>query len=71
MAVCPGFTRSEFHQRMELDVNEIPGWMWMSASSVVETSLDCGGSAVKANAVAMVGTPCGDDPMSNRDTRWQ
>jgi short-subunit dehydrogenase len=38
-ALCPGFTRSEFHQRMELDVNEIPGWMWMSASRVVETSL--------------------------------
>lgn len=38
-ALCPGFTRSEFHQRMEIDVNEIPGWMWMSAQSVVETSL--------------------------------
>lgn len=38
-ALCPGFTRSEFHQRMELDVSEIPGWMWMSAARVVETSL--------------------------------
>jgi short-subunit dehydrogenase len=38
-ALCPGFTRSEFHQRMEVDTNEIPGWMWMSASSVVQTSL--------------------------------
>ena len=38
-ALCPGFTRSEFHQRMEVDVGEIPTWMWMSATSVVETSL--------------------------------
>jgi uncharacterized protein len=38
-ALCPGFTRSEFHQRMKLDVREIPGWMWMPASRVVETSL--------------------------------
>jgi short-subunit dehydrogenase len=38
-ALCPGFTRSEFHQRMELDVSEIPAWMWMSPASVVETSL--------------------------------
>ena len=35
-ALCPGFTRSEFHQRMELDVGDIPGWMWMSATSVVD-----------------------------------
>ena len=40
-ALCPGFTRSEFHQRMELDVGEIPAWMWMSAESVVDASLGC------------------------------
>jgi hypothetical protein len=38
-ALCPGFTRSEFHQRMEIDTGEIPAWMWMSAGAVVETSL--------------------------------
>jgi uncharacterized protein len=38
-ALCPGFTRSEFHQRMGLDVGEIPGWMWLSATSVVNASL--------------------------------
>ncbi|HEU5305083.1 MAG TPA: SDR family oxidoreductase [Gemmatimonadales bacterium] len=38
-ALCPGFTRSEFHQRMEIDVRDIPAWMWMSAGTVVETSL--------------------------------
>jgi hypothetical protein len=38
-ALCPGFTRSEFHERMELDVSDIPAWMWLSAPAVVETSL--------------------------------
>ena len=38
-ALCPGFTRSEFHRRMGVDANDIPGWMWMSAASVVGASL--------------------------------
>lgn len=38
-ALCPGFTRSEFHQRMKADVSDIPNWMWLSARSVVATSL--------------------------------
>ena len=38
-ALCPGFTRSEFHQRMELDVSDIPAWMWISAARVVDASL--------------------------------
>jgi uncharacterized protein len=38
-ALCPGFTRSEFHQRMELEMLDIPRWMWLSAESVVDTSL--------------------------------
>jgi len=38
-ALCPGFTRSEFHQRMGVDAGDIPGWMWMSAASVVDASL--------------------------------
>ncbi len=32
-ALCPGFTRSEFHQRMEADVRELPRHMWLSAGS--------------------------------------
>ena len=39
-ALCPGFTRSEFHQRMQADTGNIPSWMWMSADKVVAASLD-------------------------------
>lgn len=38
-ALCPGFTHTEFHQRMMVDVGEVPRWMWMPADRVVETSL--------------------------------
>jgi short-subunit dehydrogenase len=38
-ALCPGFTRSEFHQRMDADMGHVPSWMWMSAPQVVRASL--------------------------------
>jgi uncharacterized protein len=38
-ALCPGFTRSEFHQRMEVDTSDIPAWLWLSAEKVVRSSL--------------------------------
>jgi uncharacterized protein len=38
-ALCPGFTRSEFHRRMNADVSELPRGMWMSAEKVVNSSL--------------------------------
>lgn len=39
MAVCPGFVRTEFHQRGEMDISGIPGWMWLNAPRVVRESL--------------------------------
>ena len=48
-ALCPGFTHTEFHQRMEADVRHLPGWMWLTAADVVRTSLrslDRGGPVV-------------------------
>ncbi len=38
-ALCPGFTHSEFHERMKADAKLIPGWMWLSARQVVRSSL--------------------------------
>jgi uncharacterized protein len=38
-ALCPGFTHTEFHQRMQVDVSYLPQWTWISAAKVVKTSL--------------------------------
>lgn len=38
-ALCPGFTRTEFHQRMDADISNVPRWMWLKADAVVRGSL--------------------------------
>jgi hypothetical protein len=38
-ALCPGFVRTEFHQRGEMDVSGVPRWMWLKADKVVTASL--------------------------------
>ncbi len=40
-ALCPGFTRTEFHGRRGIDTSRIPDGLWMSAESVVDESLNC------------------------------
>ncbi len=39
LALCPGFVRTEFHRRMDVDMTGIPGWMWLDADRVVATAL--------------------------------
>lgn len=39
MALCPGFVRTEFHQRAGMGTDNIPGWMWLDADKLVETAL--------------------------------
>ena len=38
-AVCPGFVRTEFHQRAGIDMASIPGPLWLSVDNVVNESL--------------------------------
>jgi short-subunit dehydrogenase len=39
LAVCPGFVRTEFHQRMDADLAGIPGFMWLQADRVAADAL--------------------------------
>ncbi len=38
-AVCPGFTHTEFHDRMGMDKTGTPRWMWLQADQVVREGL--------------------------------
>ena len=38
-AVCPGFTKTEFHQRMGMNVSGVPRIAWLRANRVVATGL--------------------------------
>jgi hypothetical protein len=37
-ALCPGFTRTEFHERGRMKMNGLPNFMWLSAEKVVSKS---------------------------------
>ena len=39
MALCPGFVRTEFHERAKMDVGRIPDWMWLDADALVDEAL--------------------------------
>ena len=39
LSLCPGFTRTEFHARAELDVSGIPARMWLQADRVAAAGL--------------------------------
>jgi short-subunit dehydrogenase len=39
-ALCPGYTRSEFHESADMDMSGVPAALWTSAKDVVDASLD-------------------------------
>lgn len=38
-AICPGFTRTEFHERARADMSHVPERMWLNAADVVAEGL--------------------------------
>lgn len=39
VAVCPGYTRTEFHDRAGMRMGGVPDWMWQSVDDVVAQAL--------------------------------
>jgi uncharacterized protein len=39
MALCPGYTRTEFHQRAGIDMSKTRSWLWMDAGDVAREGL--------------------------------
>jgi uncharacterized protein len=52
-AVCPGFVHTEFHQRADVDMSGVPGWLWLSVDQVVDQALK---DARRGRAVSVAGT---------------
>ena len=51
-ALCPGFTRTEFHQRGRMSMKGLPAFMWLDADALVATSWS---DALAGKAVSVPG----------------
>jgi short-subunit dehydrogenase len=40
MALLPGFTKTEFHERMGVSRGSAPDWMWLDVDDLVREALD-------------------------------
>lgn len=51
-ALCPGFTRTEFHQRGKMSMTGLPNFLWLNSDRLVEQSWR---DALKGKAVSIPG----------------
>jgi short-subunit dehydrogenase len=51
-ALCPGFTRTEFHQRGRMSMKGLPNFLWLNSDRLVEQSWR---DALKGKAVSVPG----------------
>jgi short-subunit dehydrogenase len=51
-ALCPGFTRTEFHQRGKMSMKALPNFMWLTSDYLVEQAWK---DALKGEAVSVPG----------------
>ena len=51
-ALCPGFTRTEFHQRGKMSMKGLPNFLWLNSDRLVEVSWR---DALKGKAVSVPG----------------
>ena len=51
-ALCPGFTRTEFHQRGRMSMSALPAFMWLNSDKLVATAWK---EAVAGKAVSVPG----------------
>jgi len=49
-ALCPGFTRTEFHQRGRMSMKGLPGFMWLNADELVAKAWS---DALKGKAISI------------------
>jgi uncharacterized protein len=52
-AVCPGFTRTEFHERANMNPSQVPGWGWLDARTVAEQGLE---AALRGQVISVPST---------------
>jgi short-subunit dehydrogenase len=51
-ALCPGFTRTEFHQRGHMSMKGLPNFMWLDSDALVAKAWS---DAIKGKAVSIPG----------------
>jgi short-subunit dehydrogenase len=51
-ALCPGFTRTEFHQRGRMSMKGLPGFMWLNSDDLVVKAWS---DALKGEAISIPG----------------